>query len=117
MEVKILEYGSEIVEFFNAETLRAIDYGVLDLSAIRNYELKEVLYFCEELLASELELNYMKNSTGIFRVSKDKDIWHYTCAGRVIEAASLHELKQLVLKHNHIWYVFDDDLARNIIGR
>ena len=43
-------YSQEVVEFLNVDTLREIDYGVLDLSKIANHELKEVFQFFEELL-------------------------------------------------------------------
>lgn len=53
-------YSQEVVEFLNVDTLRQIDYGVLDLSKITNHELKEVFQFFEELLRLELKVNYLE---------------------------------------------------------
>ena len=60
MRFDSVKYSVEIVEFLCAETLEEIDYGILDLSRIKNYELREVLIFFEELLTMELRLNYLK---------------------------------------------------------
>lgn len=49
MENSLARYKSEIVDFVNVDTLREIDYGILDLSRIMDYELKNVLYYCVEL--------------------------------------------------------------------
>ena len=111
MELDLLKYSSEIVDFLSVKTLEEIDYGVLDLSKIRDYRLKEVLYFLEELLTMELELNYLKNRTGLFRVEVSQGKYCYKEFGHVIEADSMEELKETVLNENRIWYVFDDILA------
>lgn len=116
MEFNLNKFRVEIVEFFNAETLREIDYGILDLSRIQDYELKEVLIFFEEFLTMELKLNYLENETGLFRVQIIDDKYCYDEFGYVIEADSICELKELVLSENRIWYVFDEILAEKIIS-
>ena len=115
MEFNIQKYSVEIVEFLSVETLEKIDYGILDLSKIENYELREVLCFFEELLSMELKVNYYENRTGCFRVEKYQDRYCYCEFGYVIEADSICELKELVLMENRIWYVFDEILARNLL--
>ena len=115
MRFDTVKYSVEIVEFLCAETLEEIEYGILVLSCIKNYELQEVLIFFEELLTIELKLNYLENMTGIFRVEIIGDKYRYSEFGEVIEADSIYELKELVLAENRIWYVFDDILAQNII--
>ena len=105
------KYTVEIVEFLSVETLRKIDYGILDLSDVGNCELEGILRFFEEVFTLELRLNYIENSTGIFRVQKIEDRYCYTEFGQMIEADSFDELKELVLSQNRIWYVFDERLA------
>lgn len=112
MEEIILKYGCDIAEFFNADTLRAIDYGILDLSGINDCELKSLLLYFERVLAAELEKNYLENGTGVFRVSKIKKTWFYNEWGHIIKASTLGELKESVIRENRIWYVFDE-LAMN----
>lgn len=114
MRFDLLKYSDEIVEFLNVETLREIDYGILDLSKIQNHELKEVLLFFEDLLRMELKVNYFENDTGLFRVQFSCGKYYYEEFGYVIEADSLCELKERVLSENRIWYVFDDVLAGEI---
>ena len=116
MEFYLNKFRVEIVEFFNAETLREIDYGILDLSRIQDHELKEVLIFFEEFLTMELKLNYLENETGLFSVQIIDDKYCYDEFGYVIEADSICELKKLVLSENRIWYVFDEILAEKIIS-
>ena len=116
MEFNLNKFRVEIVEFFNAETLREIDYGILDLSRIQDHELKEVLIFFEEFLTMELKLNYLENETGLFSVQIIDDKYCYDEFGYVIEADSICELKELVLSENRIWYVFDEILAEKIIS-
>lgn len=111
MEIK---YSSEIVDFLSVETLEKIDYGVLDLSNIKNYELKEVLYYYSELLEMELRYNYLNNSTGIFRVSISNERFCYCECDIVLEADSLEDLRQLVLSQHRIWYIFDQILFENV---
>lgn len=115
MRFDLLKYSVEIVEFLCAKTLEEIDYGILDLSHIRNYELKEVLMFFEELLTLELKLNYLENDTGLFRVHVVGNRYCYKEFGYVLEAGSLCELKELVLGENRIWYVFDEISAQKLI--
>lgn len=110
-------YSQEVVEFLNVDTLRQIDYGVLDLSKITNHELKEVFQFFEELLRLELKVNYLENDTGLFRVQVVENRYCYEEFGYVIEADSIVELQELVLLENRIWYVFDDILADELMGR
>ena len=107
-------YLPEIEEFLSAETLEEIDYGILDLSKVKDYELKEVYTYYGELLEMELRCNYLKNETGIFRVSAVHDRFYYCEADFVVEAESLHELKDLVLEENRIWYVFDEIALKRI---
>jgi hypothetical protein len=114
MEFDLVRYTGEIVEFLSAKTLEEIDYGILDLSDIEDVELKEVLYFFEELLTLELKVNYYENFTGVFRVHCDGEGFCYREFGYEIEAGSLRDLKELVLAENRIWYVFDDFLARRL---
>ena len=47
MQLNWFRYTDEVVEFLNVDTLMKIDYGILDLSGIRNAELREVLLFFE----------------------------------------------------------------------
>ena len=68
MEQNLIIYCDEIAEFLSAETLEKIDYGILDLSKIPDMNLKELLLFFEDVLTLELEVNYQKNNTGLFRV-------------------------------------------------
>ena len=114
MRVKLAKFSSEIKDFLTIETVKAIDYGVLDLHKVENRELREVFYFFEELLAVELELNYLENKTGIFRVSKENDFWYYRQERHVIRACSLEELKRKVIVENRIWYVFDENLVKRL---
>lgn len=116
MEFYLNKFRVEIVEFFNAETLREIDYGILDLSKVQDHELREVLIFFEEFLTMELKLNYLENETGLFRVRIIDGKYCYDEFGYVIEASSICELKELVLSENRIWYVFDEILAEKIIS-
>ena len=116
MRFDFSKYMVDIVEFLCSETLEEIDYGILDLSGIKNYELKGVLLFFEELLTLELKINYLKNDTGIFRVSIVENYYRYEEFGYVIEADSILELRESVLSENRIWYVFDEYLADKIIG-
>jgi hypothetical protein len=115
MELNLVKYSMEIVEFICAETLKQIDYGVLDLSKIRDNELREVLLYFEELLTLELKMNYSNNGTGIFRVSVIAGRYVYEEFGCVIEADSIFELKELVLSEDRIWYVFDEISAEKTI--
>ncbi len=115
MVLNWVKYSRDIVEFLNAKTLMEIDYGILDLSMIKDFELKEVLLFFEELLTMELKINYMENDTGLFRVQAVEGRYCYREFGHVIEADSIEELKKLVLDDGRIWYVFDDILACKII--
>jgi hypothetical protein len=116
MELDLVRFYADIVEFLSAETLRAIDYGVLDLSSIKDRELREVLYFIEDVLTFELKANYFENDTGIFRVQKSEKGFRYTEFGHVIEAGCISDLKELVLMENRIWYIFDDVLFENLGG-
>lgn len=115
MVLNWVRYSLEIVEFLNERTLMEIDYGILDLSGIDDFELREVLLFFEELLTMELKINYLENDTGLFRVHSVDGRYCYREFGHVIEADSIEELKQLVLDDGRIWYVFDDILAGKII--
>ena len=115
MEFDLVRYSGEIVEFLCAKTLEEIDYGILDLSYVRNMELRGILCFFEELLSMELKVNYFENSTGIFRVRVDGERLCYEEFGHVIEADSVECLKSQVLAENRIWYVFDETLARNVL--
>jgi hypothetical protein len=115
MEFDWFGYSLEIEEFLNADTLRKIYYGILDLSGIENHALREVLLFFEELLTMELKVNYLENDTGLFRVEVVEKRYCYREFGHVLEADSICDLKELVLGENRIWYVFDDILARRLI--
>ena len=115
MSLDLVKYTEEIVEFINAETLKAIDWGILDLSHVKNMELKRVLRFVEEALTMELEKNYLENDTGIFRVSLKENLWVYEDSEGVIESDCILKLKKEVIKENKIWYVFDE-LSYEIIG-
>jgi hypothetical protein len=110
-----IEYSQEIEEFLSVETLEEIDYGILDLSNVKDLKLREVLHFFEELLTLELKVNYMENSTGLFRVDISGGRYCYREFGQVIEADSIDDLKELVISEGRIWYVFDDVLAREIM--
>lgn len=117
MEFIFERYSLEIVEFLCVDTLVKIDYGILDLSKIRNAELRGVLMFFEELLTIELRKNYRMNPTGIFRVRIDGDMYCYEEFGHTIEADSLCELEKMVLAESRIWYVFDEISADKIRRR
>lgn len=107
-------FASEIMDFLSTETLRAIDYGVLDLHHIKDIELREAFCFLEELLTAELQMNYFDNSTGIFRVNTNGRFWYYKQGKHVIRADSLVELERQVNCENRIWYVFDENLAKRL---
>ena len=110
-----LEYSQEIEEFLSVETLKEIDYGILDLSNVSDLKLREILHFFEELLTLELKVNYLDNSTGIFRVDISGDRYCYRELGHVIEADSIPDLRERVISEGRIWYVFDDVLACEIM--
>ena len=110
-----IEYSQEIEEFLSVETLEKIDYGILDLSNVRDLKLREVLHFFEELLTLELKVNYLDNSTGIFRVDISGGRYCYREFGYVIEADSIPDLRERVILEGRIWYVFDDVLACEIM--
>ena len=114
MSIDFVRYTSEIIEFKNAQTLEAIDLGILDLGDINDLELKRVLVRIEEELTEELMRNYNQNSTGIFRVSYFRGIWSYREYGCRIDASSLCELKRRVIAQNRIWYVFDEFSAKRL---
>ena len=114
MELNLTRFSQEIIDFLCTDTIRGIDYGILDLSHVMDIELREVLYFLEEVLTLELKVNYLENNTGIFRVQLEKNRYYYREFGYVIEADSLVELKELVLAENRIWYVFDYDLVESL---
>lgn len=116
MRLDFIKYTSEIVEFKNAQTLKAIDWGVLELGHIKDLELKEILIAIEEELTLELMRNYEENSTGIFRVSCFRGIWSYQEFNCKIQANSLCELKDKVIAQNRIWYVFDEFCAQKLRG-
>ena len=105
------KFKYEIIEFMCEDTLKAIDWGVLDLGHIKNYELKEILLKLEAALTLELENNYMNNNTGIFRVSLKGRYWCYEEKGIQIKATSIRNLKRIVESQNRIWYVFDEELG------
>lgn len=107
MEINIYRYTDEVLEFMNSDTLYEIDCGILDLSHVRDMELKNIYCYLEELLSVELELNYRQNATGIFRVYLFGDIWCYFEGECVISAYSESELKRKVTSQRRIWYVFD----------
>ena len=44
------DQAKRIVDFLSGETLREIDYGILDLSHVKDIELKDVFCYLEELL-------------------------------------------------------------------
>ena len=104
-------YSQDIIEFVNRDTLKAIDWGVLDLGHIENCELKEILLVIEEELTRELRKNYAENGTGIFRVFRCREFWCYKEGGYVIKARNLCELKKIVESQDRIWYVFDESSA------
>ncbi|WP_406534823.1 hypothetical protein [Methanobrevibacter sp.] len=114
MELNFTRFSQEIIEFICADTIRDIDYGILDLSYVKDIELKDVLYFLEEVLTLELKVNYLENNTGIFRVQLENNRYYYREFGYVIEADSLVELKELVLAENRVWYIFDYDLLESL---
>jgi hypothetical protein len=108
MSLDLVKYTAEILEFLTTETLEAIDWGVLDLGHVKDLELKSVLMVFEESLTLELKDNYKNNSTGIFRVRYTNGFWCYEEFGYKITADNLEELKEIVIKENRIWYVFDE---------
>lgn len=112
-----LRFISEIVDFLSVETLEKIDYGVLDLSKIKDYELKETLYYYGELLEAELRYDYLKSTTGLFRVSAGNGKFYYCEFDIALEAESIAELKDLVLSQNRIWYAFDEVKAREVMRK
>ena len=117
MELNFIKYSQEIMDFLSVKTLEEIDYGVLDLSQIRDYGLWEVLCFFEEILTLELKVNYLENDTGLFRVQFLGGRFTYKEFGHVLEVDSICELRELVLSENRIWYVFDDILASEFLSQ
>lgn len=115
MRFSCFEYSLEIVEFLSVETLEKIDYGILDLSKVRDRQLMEVLQLFEELLRFELKVNYLENKTGVFRVEIIENRYCYREFDDIIEADSIYELKKHVLAENRIWYVFDEILAEKLL--
>lgn len=108
MSLDLVKYTAEIFEFLTAETLEAIDWGVLDLGQVTDLELRSVLTVFEKSLTLELKDNYKNNSTGIFRVRHADGFWCYEESGFKIKAENLNELKEIVKSQNRIWYVFDE---------
>ena len=106
--MSLVRYREEILEFITTETLRAIDWGVLDLGHVKDLELKSILTVLEKSLTLELKDNYKNNSTGIFRVSHCNGLWCYEEFGFRVKAEGLDELKEIVIGENRIWYVFDE---------
>lgn len=106
----------EIKEFLTAATLEAIDWGVLDLSNVA-IEKRHALQSCEFLLTWELRQNYRSNSCGIFRVRREEKVWVYSDRITLHEfhASSLEKLEEKVLDSDNIWYVFDEELTREVI--
>ena len=115
MREVLIKYTEEILEFLTNDTLRAIDWGVLDLGHIKDLELKSVLTIYETSLTLELKDNYRKNGTGIFRVTRHDEVWCYREFGYVIEAENLDELKEIVMGQNRLWYVFDECSLKGVI--
>ncbi len=105
----------EISEFLSARTLEAIDWGVLDLSNVK-IEKRKILSHFELLLTCELEDNYAHNSSGIFRVSRMGSAWVYSdrITSQEFMSYSLSELEEIVCESDNIWYVFDEELAREV---
>ena len=54
MDFDIKQYSGEILEFLSEYTLRDIDYGVLDLTGIKDYNLRAIFYYLSDLLYLEL---------------------------------------------------------------
>lgn len=106
--MSFIKYKTDILEFLTTETLRAIDWGVLDLGHIKDLELKSVLMVFEKSLTLELKDNYKNNNTGIFRVRYNDGFWCYEEFGYKIKSESLNELEEIVVDQNRIWYVFDE---------
>lgn len=117
MRINLSKFKSEIDDFCSSDTLREIDYGVLDLSHVKSIELRRALYFQEELLTVELELNYLENTTGIFRVSIEGEFWCYRNGKEVMKASSLVELEEIVGSENKIWYIFDEISAQRAANK
>ena len=90
MNFDIREYSGEILEFLSEYTLRDIDYGVLDLAGIRDYNLRAIFHYLSNL---------------------------YDEYGDIIQADSLLKLKSQVESEGRIWYVFDEFLARKYLGQ
>lgn len=107
----------KITEFFTTETVRAIDWGVLDSNRIKSCDI-ESFYFFESMLTLELEKNYRYNDSGIFRVEKQENSVVYTdeVTSQVIVAENIADLEIKVKKSNNIWYVFDEILASRLGG-
>lgn len=114
MEIDLEIYASEIMDFICTKTLYEIDCGILDLGHVEDVELKSTFRYLEELLTTELLLNYRINSTGIFRVYRFGDVWCYCERHCVIAAGSCRELEKRVVSQNRIWYVFDEYLADRV---
>lgn len=117
MNFDIREYSGEILEFLSEYTLRDIDYGVLDLTDIRDYNLRAIFHYLSNLLYLELQMNYRLNDTGIFRVVYQNNKFFYDEYGDIIQADSLLKLKSQVESEGRIWYVFDEFLARKYLGQ
>lgn len=111
------KFKFEIIEFLCEDTLKAIDWGVLDLGHIKNRELKQILLTLEAALTLELESNYINNTTGIFRVSLKGRCWCYEEKGIQIKANDISDLKRRVESQNRIWYVFDEELGGRCVQR
>lgn len=110
-------YISEKLDFLCAKTLYEIDYGILDLSHVKNVELRNLFCYLEEVLTVELLLNYRQNRTGMFRVHLFGDVWCYCECDCIITAESCLELEERVTSQNRIWYVFDEGLAGRLRRR
>ena len=109
----------------NADTLKKIDnntFNLKDACQLMGQRECEVIQNIAFTMSRQLSWSYINNDTGYFGVIKNRksgNNWSYLnlienqyCYADVIYARTLSELERKVTSKGHIWYIFDDDLAR-----
>lgn len=120
-----VELKKAIESVLNADTLKKIDNNTFNLKEacqLMNHKECEVIQNIAFTMSRQLSWSYVNNDTGYFGVIKNQKFgsnWSYLNLienqyryAEVIYAPTLSELERKVTSKGHIWYVFDEDLAR-----
>lgn len=122
---KNFEFTHAIESVFNAEILSQIDSNTFDLQKALKHRSDGEKGIIERLtLTMSRQLTWMRrnNDTGYYGVIRNRRHgynWSYLDIienryrySEVIYARTLGELESKVTSKGHIWYVFDEDMAR-----